>query len=264
MKLRQFRFAIVSSITSCALAASAFAATIVAEPFDYLAGSLSGTTGGTGWTTSWAGGSTNVTNPGLTFMGDGTGNKLTINNDNNGAFRSLPAQGTDGTTVWLGYYAAGTGAPVAGGYAGLSLFQGASENLFTGKRTGQTVWGAQRSGGGQSGNSSTVADPSTHFLVYKIEFGLGVTSGNERVTMYVDPTLGLTDPDVAPALTLTDVTNFAFDRIRLQSGNGSSFSADEIRLGTDFVSIPEPSVFGALLLGANCLAGRRRRRAFES
>ena len=40
----------------------------------------------------------------------GAGNKLTTNNDNNGAFRSLPPQGTDGTTIWLGYLVSGIGA----------------------------------------------------------------------------------------------------------------------------------------------------------
>jgi len=79
--------------------------------------------------------------------------------------------------------------------------------------------------------------------------------------MYVDPTLGLTSPNVAPSVTLTNVNSFTFDRIRLQSGNGSSFAVDEVRLGTTFVDVPEPSVAGTVLIGAACLGSYRRRKA---
>jgi hypothetical protein len=195
----------------------------------------------------------------LTFGGVGAGNKLTTNNDNNGAFRSLASQGTDGTTLWLGYLASGVGTPVAAGYAGLSLFSGTTENLFTGKRTNQINWGLERSGGGGGGDSTALADTSTHFLVFKLDFGAGTTAGNERITMYVDPTPGLAAPDVAAAVTLLNVPTFTFDRIRLQSGNGSAFSADEVRLGTAFVDVPEPSVVLSLWIGAAGLLSRRRR-----
>jgi hypothetical protein len=256
-------------ITSALFAAAALAvaprahgALIASERFDYPAGSLGTANGGTGWTTDWAGGSTNVTSPGLTLNGIGsTGtNKLTTNADNNGAFRSVAAQGTDGSTVWLGYLTSGTGGPEAGGYAGVSLFAGGTENLFTGKRSGQTVYGVERSGGGQSGDSTASADTATHFLVYRIDFGAGTTAGNEKVTMYVDPTPGAA-PDVAPAATLTDVNNFTFDRLRIQSGNGSSFNVDEVALGTSYADVPEPVMASLLgLAGAGLLVRRRRVR----
>jgi hypothetical protein len=254
------RFLIAFGVTSCLLAGPAFGAVIATESFGYSAGALGTANGGTGWTTAWAGGSTNVTSPGLTFATLGIGNKLTTNNDNNGAFRSLATLGTDGTTLWLAYLASGPGAPVMAGYAGLSLFSGGTELLFTGKRTNQTTWGLQRSGGGQGGDSVVTADTLTHYLVFRLEFGAGLTAGNERVTMWMDPTPGLAAPDVAPSVTLTDVTNFTFDRIRVQSGNGSSFNADEIRVATSYSEVPEPSIASGLALAAVGLLGCRRRR----
>jgi hypothetical protein len=240
--------------------ATATASIIASETFSYSAGSLGTASGDTGWTTNWAGGSTNVTSPGLAFSGIGSGLKLTTNNDNNGAFRSLAPQGTDGTTVWLGYLVSGTGAPVAAGYEGLSLFQDGTENLFTGKRSNQTVWGVERSGG-SSGDSLMTADTATHYLVYKIEFGAGTTAGNEKITMWMDPTPGLANPDNTAVATLTDVTNFTFNRVRIQSGNGASFNADEVRLGTTFADVPEPASAVTLLVGGAALLARRRRKA---
>ncbi len=242
------------------IAPLASATPIASDSFNYTAGSLGTSNGGSGaWTSTWAGGSSNVTSPGLTLNGVGSAanNKVTTNNDNNGAFRSVPSQGTDGTTVWLGYLTSGTGAPVAAGYAGVSLFQDSTENVFTGKRSAQTTLGVERSGG-TGGDSTAAADTATHFLVYRIDFGAGTTAGNEKITMFVDPSPGQA-PNVSAAVTLTDVTNFTFNRIRIQSGNGSSFNVDEVMLGTTFADVPEPAAAGLLGLGGLGLLARRRK-----
>jgi hypothetical protein len=60
-------------------------------------------------------------------------------------------------------------------------------------------------------------------------------------------------------VTLADVGNFTFDRIRIQSGNGSSFNVDEVALGTNYSDIPEPATAGLLGLAAGALLARRRR-----
>jgi hypothetical protein len=256
--------ALAASAVAAVLAPLVAASPIASDSFNYSAGALGAASGGSGWTSNWAGGSTNVTAPGLTGSGIGSTstNKLTTNNDNTGAFRSLPSQGTDGTTVWLSYLFSGSTTTVATGYAGVSLFNGSAETLFTGKRTGQTVLGTQRSGQSSAAGDSTASIDATHLLVYKIDFGGGTTAGNEKVTMYVDPTPGAA-PDVSPSVTLADVNNFSFDRVRIQSGNGSNFNADEISLGTTYADVvPEPATMGFLGLGAIAtLAGRRRRAA---
>jgi len=257
--------ALAATAAAAVLAPLAAASPIAFEAFDYAPGQLGTASGGSGWTTSWAGGSTNVTAPGLVGSGVGSAstNKLTTNNDNNGAFRSVSSQGADGTTVWLRYLTSGTGAPVAAGYAGVSLFAGNVENLFTGKRSNQTTLGVERSGQANGGGDSTVtADTATHLLVYRIDFGGGTTAGNEKVTMYIDPAPGAA-PNVAPSVTLPDVTNFTFDRVRIQSGNGSNFNVDEVALGTTYADVvPEPATIGFVGLGAIAtLASRRRRTA---
>jgi hypothetical protein len=262
--MNRFFSALAATAAAAVLAPLTAASPIAYDGFAYPAGSLGTASGGSGWTTSWAGGSTNVTSPGLVGSGVGSAstNKLSTNNDNNGAFRSVPAQGADGTTVWLGYLTSGTGTPVAGGYAGVSLFAAGAENLFTGKRSNQTVLGVERSGQqtGGAGDSTGSADTATHLLVYKIEFGAGTTAGNEKVTMYLDPTPGAA-PDVAPSVTLPDITDFTFDRVRIQSGNGSNFNADEISLGTTYADVvPEPATMGLLGLGAIATLATRRRR----
>jgi hypothetical protein len=264
-KMNRLFSALAATAAAAVLAPLAAASPIASDAFDYAPGALGTANGGSGWTTNWAGGSTNVTAPGLVSSGVGSAstNKLTTNNDNNGAFRSLASQGADGTTVWLSYLTSGTGAPVAAGYAGVSLFAGGAENLFTGKRTNQTVLGMQRSGQATAaGDSTASADTTTHLLVYRIDFGAGTTAGNEKVMMYVDPSPGAA-PDVSPSVTLADVTNFTFDRVRIQSGNGSNFNADEVSLGTTYADVvaPEPAMIGFLGLGAIATLASRRRRA---
>jgi hypothetical protein len=257
---------LLAFVLSLSMGSRAVAALIASESFDYPAATLGTASGGTGWSGAWAGGSTNVTSPGMTFgtVGSASNNALTINNDNNGAFRSLPVTyGTDGTTVWLSYLARGPVGGVATGYAGVSLFNTGSEVLFTGKRTGIGFWGVQRPSG-SAGDSTVAWDTSTHLLVFQIEFGAGTNAGNERVTMYVDPAAGAA-PNVAASVTLADVTNFSFNRVRLQGGNGSSFIADEVFLGTTFAdvvpaAVPEPGMLGlAGLLSVGFFAWRRRK-----
>jgi MYXO-CTERM domain-containing protein len=95
-------------------------------------------------------------------------------------------------------------------------------------------------------------------LVYKIEFGAGTTTGNERVSLFVNPALG-TEPATASASAL-DVGSFIFDRIRIQAGNGDSGSVDEIRFGTTYADVvPEPSAALMAALGVFSLVLRRRR-----
>lgn len=255
-------FFLLALVVTLASGPSAVAALIASESFDYSAAALGTANGGTGWSGAWAGGTTNVTSPGLTFgtVGSASNNALTTNNDNNGAFRSIPSTlGTDGTTVWLSYLARSTASPVNAGYAGLSLFNGATELLFTGKRNGVAFYGVGRTGG-TSGDSTVAWDTNTHLLVYKIEFGAGTTPGNERISMYIDPVAGVTP--VTAAVTLSDVTNFSFNRIRIQSGNGPAIVTDELSLGTTFddvVPVPEPGTYGLAGLIAMGLFARRRR-----
>ena len=62
------------------------------------------------------------------------------------------------------------------------------------------VWGLDQSTGGQF--TTNPVDGTIHLFVVQIDYGAG-NAGNDRVRMYVDPTPGLSAPDVTPALYVT-------------------------------------------------------------
>jgi len=223
---------------------------------------LNGNTGGTGWNGVWRGNttSTNVSPTSLAYGGAAVptvGGSVNVLDNNSGHFRTLSAGlGTDGTTIYLSYLAQSSS---GGGYAGISLFNGSDsdEVFFTGKPTGYTNFGFFRT---DSPAAVTSTSPVTtlSLLIYKIEFGAGTTTGNERVSLFVNPALG-TEPATASASAL-DVGSFIFDRIRIQAGNGDSGSVDEIRFGTTYADVvPEPSAALMAALGVFSLVLRRRR-----
>jgi hypothetical protein len=111
---------------------------------------------------------------------------------NNGAFRQLTAaQGVgDGNGVSIAFLIQAPDGTDPD-YAGLSLFQGNTEMLFIGKRSGQTTYGVERSGMSSVANSTVASSTSTHLLLTTIVFGSGSTAGNERVSFYVDPILNV-------------------------------------------------------------------------
>ncbi len=246
--------------------AAAQAVLIAQEPFNYPAGSsLTGASGGSGWSLGWAGQAT-VTSPGLTYPNYGaSGNKVTTNANNVGANRPLASTlGTDGTTVWVSFLGNLATADGTDAYAGVSFFSGVNEILFMGKRFNQGFWGFERTGGGttQGVNSAEAADTtSTDLLLYKIDFAPGAF---DQVTMYVNPdlsNLGALVPAAGP-LAVNNMTNL--DRIRIQSGTGTFAQAnfDELRIGTDVQSVafvPEPSVLGLIGAAMVGLLARRRR-----
>lgn len=259
-----------SSLAVCVVAAAcaghALGSVIATEPFDYPAGGLVGQNGGSGFSGAWTGNAgVGVFNPGLTYPGyNAVGNAAFTPGSGNGAFRQLSStQGAvDGGVTYVAFL---TQAPDASEpeYAGLSLFQGATEKLFIGKRFQQTTYGIERSGTSSFANSSAASSTGTHLLIAKIVFGSGDTPGNERIFFYVDPPLS-TGP-IGPTFVLPDVPSFSFDTIRVQSGNvGESYNFDDVRIGTslaDVVAItPEPATAGLVAVGALAVLARRARR----
>ncbi len=110
-------------------------------------------------------------------------------------------------------------------------------------------------------------DTDAHLVVMKIDY----QDGDDLVSLFFDPVATL--PEESQTLTNTYTRAMEFDRIFFK-GQGNHFNFDELRFGTDWVSvvpgsegavIPEPSTFllaGLALaaLGA-CAARQRARRA---
>jgi len=268
MKIRTSRRPLLSSagsfLTIAMLSAlPARAALIASDQFTDTESTLAGNTGGTGWSAAWTGSGQTVVATSLQYTDSNgailptAGGAVNFGGNNTESFRVLTAGlGTDGTTIYMSFLAQIT----SGDYAGIALFNGTNEVFFAGKPFGATNFGYEKGGGGDRVTAANSPVTSLSLLVYKIEFGAGTTLGNERVSLFVNPTLG-TEP------TTISVSNnfptFAFDRIRISSGlNAVTGQVDEFRMGTtylDVAPVPEPSAALLSALGVFGLAVRRRR-----
>ena len=246
-----------------AMASAAHAQTAY-EPFDYTAGTgaLANQNGGTGWSSSWGTGTNSVSSPGLTFSKNGqtlvtSGNTATTVGNNVGNFRQIATTVNSGTE-WVSLLANLNSGTPGSGYAGVSLFNGGTEDLFIGQPSNKTVWGLDQSTGLQT--TTTNIDSTTHLFVVEIDYGAG-TGGNDRVRFYVDPTPGAAAPDVAPAIDVSTTRSASFNQLRIQSGSGGpAINFDELRLGTTYASVtpvPEPATLGISAIALGLLARRR-------
>ena len=261
---RSSKVAIIAVVVA-AISARADAALIAYEGFDYPAdpNGLNSQNGGIGWSTDWNLGNSAIIAGGFNYT-DGSGNSLvTVANrastDENGAgnFRSLPILRNAGT-VYFSFLLRNTNATSSSNYAGFSLFAGLSERIFF----GETNFFNGPLGHEQIGTTVTQF-PGTNasllnFVVVKLEFNAGTTAGNEKAAIFVNPSLA-SEPSSTPYL-LTNLTNFGFDTVRIQSGRTAGSSPveicdiDEIRFGDTYADvtphvIPEPHVFGFSVLG---------------
>lgn len=233
---------------------TANASLILYDGFGGSSGSLEGQGGGTGW-----GGATwynnidglanvNYGTPGLTYSTlDVSGNKAVTGGGDSGIFRYMGADRGSGTeSYWISFVVQATGG-AGSSYAGLSLFSGEStERLFIGQRNNQSVFGMERSGG-SSGNSSS-SSSSLSYLVARFDF----TPSGESARLWVNPDLSGTPTDGTAAVTLTGLTDFTFDTVRIQSGSSTTFAFDEFRFGDTFADVtpvPEPIAMALLVFG---------------
>ena len=196
-------------------------------------------------------GGLSVSAGGLTY-GDllAEGNKLGFSGTNNDGNFGILTNSPDapGTTVYLSYLMEATS---AGGYAGVSLFEGTEEVLFTGKRDGVlNLFGIEPKVG--TSLNSSVSSRRTSLVVYRIDFA----EDSATIRMYANPTTGV-EPATAD-LTVTRTTALTYDRIRIQS-NGVTGSVDEVRLGETFADVA-PLTYGTpprevVVLGSSVAAG---------
>ena len=261
------RFSCVAIAAAIISVGSWAQAQTASDSFNYTAGTgaLANQNGGSGWSSNWGGGTNSVTSPGLTFSKNGqtlvsSGNMATTVGNDTGNFRQLPSTISTGTE-WVSLLTkldSGTGGT---GYAGFSLFNGGSENLFIGQPFNNPNWGLDQSTGLQA--TTVPVDGTTHLLVAQIDYGAGA-GGQDRVRLYIDPTPGLSAPDVTPAVDVSTTRSASFNQVRIQAGSGASpIDFDEVRLDTSYAgvtpaAVPEPMTLGLLGVAAAGLLARRR------
>jgi PEP-CTERM motif len=200
----------------------------------------------------------------------GSGNHVAFSQTNissDGATRDFVNSlfAADGTTVWLSFVLRPDSDPSTGIFS-LNI----DDQLFIGKPAlGPNFYEAESETDVEESTTPTT-EGTTVFVAVEFQFNTD-PNADDTVTVYFDPTPGLSAPDVT-GYTLSD-TNFAtsgYGSIQLIGAQGMAFSFDSLRTGGTYAdvapteaatAVPEPAS-AALLGGAIAgLALRRRRRA---
>jgi hypothetical protein len=235
---------------------------LVYDGFNYPVGtSLSGENGGSGWGAPWDSSRSalgvNVTQ-GLAFK-NLISSPGSVTSDpalpGSVAFytRQLSATyGADNTTLYMSVLLR----PNAGFgfYGGINL-----DGIFIGKSGTTNTYGIEDANNNISSTSVTPVVGTTVFLVLRANF----QPGNDRFSLYVDPTPGGPEPVVPDAVK----TNYDLPPANnIFINNAGGWTTDEIRLGSTFASVapaPEPAALalfagGALILAARYVCNRTR------
>jgi len=155
-------------------------------------------------------------------------------------------------------------------YAGMSFFEGTSENLGVGNGWDPWAYSAFSGGVGNLDLNSATPDPTTTYqqvrstdtttIVIRVDFN---SLANDNITGWLNPDLSLTEAAQNPSLTTNFFANATFDTIYLREGGGgdgwnfSDIAIAENSTDAGFFAVPEPA---ATLLGAFGLLGLLRRR----
>ena len=156
-------------------------------------------------------------------------------------------------------------------YAGLQLWEGGNERLGVGNAWGPYAYSAFATAGSDVDLHSAMSETGqvwqlvrasdTTTLVFKVEY---VNGGNDNISVWLNPDLGLSEAAQNSALLTTFQANATFDEVRLrEGGGGSGWTFSNIAIATSGTDtgffIPEAS--SALLGGLGVLVLTRRRRA---
>ncbi len=216
------------------------------EGFDYLIGALAGSAGGNGWAGSWTvqggiGGSGSVSSGSLS---DSTGTlpraghhaTLAGGLSEVAAYRNLTSSlGSDGTTAWISFLLR-PDSPAGFTYGGLVLggTNGTGANgLFIGHVLSGYRMETSGTGTGSVVSGIVPAQGVTAFVVAKLEF----LPGDDRATLYIDPTPGITAPDSAYTVTVTNLDLGTFTQLKMSGGGLAQRSIDEIRIGDSYEGV---------------------------
>ena len=158
------------------------------------------------------------------------------------AFGSFSASLGAGDVLTLSYDTLALGNFFSGGYAGVSLYSGGNELVFTGDAggsPGNTFWAVDGAATGLNLSSDSTAATSVLFS-YVYDTGAWTFSTTSGVN-----------------LSGTATANLAFDQLRVANGSGGDISVDNLVVNID--PVPEPAASVLLGLGVVGLAFTRRR-----
>lgn len=231
------------------------------DAFAYATGNLDGQNGGSGWADAWnvSGSATTVAAGSLSDPGGllpSSGGKVELAPSSplspQSATRNLStAIGTDGTTQWIGFLIT-PGATTALDSGGIVFGDSSGKQYFLG------YWGSSfvvsKAGGTGLTNVSgiSVTTGQTYFLAARIDFA----SGNDTVTLYVNPTPGLDNPDSAFTASRSNADLSTFTQIKLLAAgglSGNTVGIDGFRVGSTFLDVA-PSRVPSVGLDASPLA----------
>lgn len=239
------------------------------EGFDYGpdGSDLVGANGGIGFSGGWAAGGFNASvsnnfdreSDALTFgalQTSGGAVRTAAVGAIAGVTRNLAAPlGQANTTAYVSFLVRPEGTLNAGafnGFLGLVLESPGEPELFIGKPGGGAInnWVVEdRGGSGQHSSPMAASTTATALLVVKAEFA---SAGNDRVTLFVNPTPG--GPEPAAGVLKTDANFGTLTGLTIYSSG--AMRIDELRVGATFADVtpvPEPGALGLLLAGALAL-----------
>lgn len=158
------------------------------------------------------------------------------------AFASFNASLGAGEVLTLSYDTLALGNFFSGGYAGVSLYSGGTELVFTGDAGGSggnTFWAVDGAAVGLNLSSDSTAATSVVFS-YVYDTGAWTFTTGSGVN-----------------LSGTGTANLAFDQLRVANGSGGDINVDNLVVNID--PVPEPAASVLLGLGVVGLAFTRRR-----
>jgi hypothetical protein len=258
------------------LTASAQAATIAVETFDYDAGQgeLAGKSGGFGLTGSWGPGSIDfdIEDPVAEGWDDGSFGSPPLfpihnmaRNRSGTATRGLSdgSLGAAGETYWFAAMVFATDDNSEADHMPIQLTDGANTIVSMSRGGDLAVLKANNGSDSASGGSGLSGDKDDRmaWLVTRVDYD---TDTQGDVYLWVAPDFdaftSADEPLIGDAtLSLTDATLAPFNAVAMESGNRTS-RVGQLRLATswDTLVIPEPASLALLGLGGVLIAGRRR------
>ncbi len=244
------------------------------ESFNYTAGdSLVGQNGGTGFAGAWTqvgnSGVAGITTNSLTYSDlEVAGNKTYLSPTSasstlSGARRAFSSTESTGT-VYLSFL---VNLDAGNRYFGLRLYDGSAGTsvIQIAKQGNATNWSLTDNARTTDTGAAATLD-TTFMFVLRVDFN--ASGVNERIRLYIDPTVGGTEPLTA-AVDVITTASLQFSQLDMVGGytaagqSTSQGAFDELRLGPTWadVTVPEPSVVALLGIGMGSIVFFRRRPA---